>query len=108
MVADPLDALAAALAGEDVEADLRPVVDALRDLDGLVLGVIGGLHAVDDVALAVGGEVGVELDHGGAGSDRVGAIDLDLVVALGAQRRGWLRRAEKTTAGKKTFQCALL
>ncbi len=43
VVADPLDALAAAFAGEDVEANFRPFVDALRDFDGFVLGMIGGL-----------------------------------------------------------------
>jgi len=47
-----------------------------------VLGVVGGRHAVDDVRLAVGGEVGVQLDHGGAGRDRVRAVDLNLVVVL--------------------------
>ena len=79
----------ALLAGEDVEAHLGPVVDALRDFDGLVFGVIGGIDAVDGLTLPVGREVRVQLDHGGAGGYGVGAVDLNLVVALRAQPRTW-------------------
>ena len=43
VVAHPLHAQAALLAGEDVEAHLGPVVDALGNLDGFVFGMIGGL-----------------------------------------------------------------
>ena len=69
-------------AGEEVEAPLRPTVQALRDLDGFVKLMVGGVDAIDDVALALGGEVGVQLDHGGLWCNGVCAIDLDLVVAL--------------------------
>jgi hypothetical protein len=47
MVADPLDALAAAFGSEDVEANFEPVGEAVGDLDGFVLGVVGGIEAVD-------------------------------------------------------------
>ena len=67
MVADPLRAGAALLAGEDVEADFGPVVDALGNFDGLVLGMIGGIDAIDEAFLADGGVVGMELDHRVAG-----------------------------------------
>ncbi len=82
VVADPLDAVAVLPAGEDVEADLGPVVDAFGELEGFVLLVVGGVDAVDGLGLALDGVVGVELDHEGFGSDGVGAVDLDLVVAL--------------------------
>ena len=41
VIAHPLHAGAALLAGEDVEADFRPVVDALGDFDGFVFRVVG-------------------------------------------------------------------
>src|SRR6266849_9862767 len=46
VVADPLHALAAALGGKNIEARLEPVGEAVRDLDGFMLGVVGGEHAV--------------------------------------------------------------
>jgi hypothetical protein len=58
-----------------------------------VLGVVGGIDAVGCIGRAgesfeaVDGEVGVELDHESLRSDRVGAVDLDLVVVLGAEMR---------------------
>ena len=82
VVADPLDTVAVLGAGEDVEAEFGPVVDALSEFEGLVLLVVGGVDAVDGVLLAVRGEVGVDFDHGAFGFDGVGAVDLDLVVAL--------------------------
>ena len=42
VVAHPLHAQPALLAGEDVKANFGPVVDPLRDFDRLVFGVIGG------------------------------------------------------------------
>jgi len=82
VVADPLDAVAILPAGEDVEADLRPVVDAFGELDGFVLLVIGGNDAVDVILLAFGSEVGMELDHKIFVRDGVSTVDLDFVVAL--------------------------
>jgi hypothetical protein len=91
VIANPLHAKAALFAGKNVKANFGPVVDALGDLDGFVFGVISGGHAVDGLAVAVGGEVRVQFDHGAAGSNRLRAVDLNLVVALSA-RLGRLRR----------------
>ena len=95
VVADPLDAVAVLPAGEDVEADLGPVVDALGEFEGFVLLVVGGIDAVDGLRLAFDGEVGVELDHEGFGGDGVGAVDLDLVVALGVRAAAQRMRTER-------------
>jgi hypothetical protein len=84
VVANPLHAVAVLLAGEDVKTDLGPVVDALGEFDGLVLLVVGGIDAIDEVLLAFGGEVGMQLDHEVPGFDGVRSVDLDLIVALGA------------------------
>ena len=46
--ADPLPAAVGLDAGELVEAGLEPLVEAVGDFQGLVDGVIGGQHAVDD------------------------------------------------------------
>ena len=88
VVADPLDALAVALGGEDVEADLGPGGDALSELDGFVLSVVGGEGAIGLEAgageglEAIDGEVAVELDHEHFGRDGFRTIDLDLVIIL--------------------------
>ena len=84
MVTDPLNALAAALRGEDIEADLKPIGEAMSDFDGFVLGVVGGIEAIGDSLGAADSEIAVELDHGVVGLDEVVAIDLDFVVFLGA------------------------
>ena len=94
MVADPLHAVAILPTGENIEADLGPVVDAFGELNGFVLLMIGGNDAVDVILLAFGSEVGMELDHEVFGSDGFGSVDLDLVVALGVRGRG----AEKSEA----------
>ena len=85
MVADPLDAVSVLRTGKNVEADLGPTGDSLGDLDGLVELVVGGVDAVDGFGLAVGGVVGVQLEHGVFGGYCVGAVDLDFVVPLGGE-----------------------
>jgi len=91
VVAYPVIAAAGVIAGEDLEAEFEPVVNALSDFDSFVLGVVGGKGAVvgvDGVGCgleAVDGEVRVELDHGGPGLYGFGAVDLDFVVVLGAE-----------------------
>jgi hypothetical protein len=93
VVADPLVAGLGGVGGKVVEAELGPGGDALGELDGLVLGVVGGIDAVGCIGRAgesfeaVDGEVGVELNHQGLGRDGIGAVDLDLVVVLGAEMR---------------------
>ena len=44
VVSHPLPALALGYGSEDVNAALEPVIEAVGDLDGLVLGVIGGVN----------------------------------------------------------------
>ena len=82
MVAHPLNAIAAALAGENVETHLRPGVDALRDLDGFVLGIIGRCDAVDHVALTLSGKIRMKLNHGASRGHCIRAVDLYLVITL--------------------------
>jgi len=84
VVADPLNALAAALVGKDVEADLEPVGETVGNFDSFVQGVVGGIKAVFDGFGAVDGEIAVELKHGVVGIDEIGAVDLNFVVVLSA------------------------
>jgi hypothetical protein len=106
VIPNPLYALAAAFAGEDVEAYLRPIGDALRDFDGFMFDVVGGIHAGDDVALTAGREVGVEFEHGGAWGNGFGTVDLDFVIALrtGEGDGSYEGKAEDTDSGEKLFQ----
>src|SRR5208283_5499153 len=46
VVADPLIALGAAIAGEHVEPDFEPVVDTLRDFERFVEGMLVGADAI--------------------------------------------------------------
>ena len=57
MISDPLDSVTILLAGEDVEAYLGPTVDALGQLEGLMLLMVGRDHAVDGLGLAGDGVV---------------------------------------------------
>ena len=61
--------------------------------------VVGGIDAVDEVLLALGREVGVEFDHQVFRLDGVGAVDLDLVIALRAS--GGDSREEHKNGGEK-------
>src|SRR5579863_3444836 len=72
-------------AGEDVEAGLKPLVEAVRDLDGFVLGVVGGEHAVDRPLLPGSSEVAVQFHHRDIRLHQVRSVDLYLVIALGAK-----------------------
>src|SRR5207302_3061147 len=79
VIAHPLPSIAGVDAGEDVEAGLEPIGNALGDLDGLVLGAVGGLQAIDYIAFSRDGVVAMQLDHSGLRRDRVGAVDLNFV-----------------------------
>src|ERR1700674_3866578 len=57
VITHPLPAAIRLNAGEDVKAGLEPVVDALRDFHGLMLGMVGGQDAVDCRLAAFSGEV---------------------------------------------------
>ena len=64
MVAHPLPPAAAARAGENVEPSLKPGVNALRDLNGFMPGMIRGRHAIFGDFTSFSGKVAVQLDHG--------------------------------------------
>ncbi len=72
---------------EDVKTALEPVVEAVRDLDRLMLGVIGGVNTVDDCLRSVDGEVAVEFHHRVPGIDQVGPVHLDFVIVLSPAER---------------------
>ena len=82
VVADPLDAVAILLAGEDVETDFGPVVDALCEFQRLVLLMVGWVDSADEVLLPQRSEVGVQLNHQTFRGDGFRAVNLDLVVPL--------------------------
>jgi hypothetical protein len=75
--------VAVLFAREDVEADFRPVVETLGELDRLVLLVVRGINAINGLLLALHGRIRVQFDHQGLRSDRLGPVDLDLVIGLG-------------------------
>jgi hypothetical protein len=87
-------------------ARLKITPDALRDFDDFVFGVVGGLNAIDDVALTIGGEVGVQFEHGGAGCNGFSAVNLDLVIVLriGEGNGGDEGEAEDADGGEKRSQ----
>src|ERR1700678_2774870 len=66
MVADPLPAHPGIRTGEDVETQLEPIVEAVRDFERLVQLVLRRVHTVDDGLTAFEGKVAVKLEHGGA------------------------------------------
>jgi hypothetical protein len=83
VIAYPLISLAVRPnAGEDVKAGLKPIVPALGDFDSFVLLIVRRIGAVGGCFAADGGEVAVQFDHGVAGRDGFGPVDLDLVVTL--------------------------
>jgi hypothetical protein len=73
---------------KEIKAAFEPIIEAMRDLNGLMLGVIGGINAVYDGLRAVDREVAVEFNHGVTGIDQVGAVHLDFVVILSEGKRG--------------------
>ena len=54
----------------------------MGDLDGFVLRMIGGQHAILHSFCAIDREVAVEFDHGVTRLDGLVGIDLDLIVVL--------------------------
>ena len=66
--------------------------------------MIGGLGAVRGLAQPDGGVVRMELDHGGPKGNSLGAVDLDLVVALRASCRG--KHAQQRKGQNKGLQGA--
>ena len=83
VVTDPLPSVAGAGRGENVPADFEPVVEAVRDLQGLVECVLRGQQTVFDGLAPFGGEVAVQFNHGSGPGHSLRAVYLDLVVVLG-------------------------
>jgi len=101
VVADPVNAETAFFGGEDVEADFEPVGKAVSDFDGFVKLVVGGKHAVKGGFGALKSEVAVELDHGMAGFDGVGRVDLNFVVVLRVRKERKNREHNENAKGTK-------
>src|SRR5882762_781181 len=81
---------------EDIEPSLKPAGKPVRDLQSLVLGVIGGKHTIDHGLGSLHGEVAMDLYHRVARRNQVRPVNLDLCVILGAPRSG---RAEDCKQG---------
>jgi hypothetical protein len=82
VIPHPLPALALGYGSENIKAALEPIIEAVRDFDGLTLGVIGGIKAIYDRLRTIDRKVAVELNHGVCRIDQVRSIHLDLIVAL--------------------------
>ena len=57
VIPHPLPALALGYGCEDIETALEPVIKAMGDFDGLMLGVIGGINTIYDRLRAIDREV---------------------------------------------------
>src|SRR5579875_2167118 len=86
VIADPLHSAAILFARENIEAHLHPVIDALRDLQRLVLLVICRIDTLNLVTLAECGEVRMQFHHCAARWNGLGPIDLNFVIALRFER----------------------
>src|SRR5271156_4884475 len=86
VVPDPLHTMPILPAGKNVKAYLRPVGQTLGNLKRLVQLMVGGVHPVDDILLALRSEIGMKLNHGALWLDGSRPIYLNLVIALGTSR----------------------
>ncbi len=93
MVAHPLPSLAGIHRSKDIKSHFEPVVEAVRDLDGFMFGVIGRVYAICDLFAAVNGEIAVQLHHRVARFNRLRAVHLNFVIVLCAGRRGAQQQA---------------
>jgi hypothetical protein len=82
VITHPLPALALGYGSEDVKAALEPVIEAVGDLDGLVLGVISGVNTVDDCLRSIDREVAMEFHHSVSRIGQVRPVHLDFVIVL--------------------------
>jgi len=82
MVADPVPSITGAQTGKDIEPGLKPVIEAVRNLNGLMHCMVRWPYAIIGKFAAGGREISVELDHGGVGINCVCAINLDFIVVL--------------------------
>ena len=89
----PLKRLSGRHRHEPVEPELGPVVEAARDLEGLVDRVVGRTQSVGRSKFAaVDREVRVQLEHRHAAGHGLGSVHLDLVVVLRRAPTPRLRR----------------
>src|ERR1700723_4800859 len=84
MVSYPLHSVSILFAGENVEANLRPVVDSLGQLKSLVLLMVRRINTINNFSLSGDGVVGVQFDHQILWRDRVCSVYLNLIVSLTA------------------------
>jgi hypothetical protein len=87
VITHPLPALAIGYGSKDVKTALEPIVEAVGNLDGLVLGVIRGVNTVDDCLRSIDREVAMEFHHSVSGIDQVRPVHLDFVIVLSAAKR---------------------
>ena len=84
--ADIIQSAAVASAGEDVEAGLEPIVEAVGDLDRLVPCMVRRQCAVLSLLCAFRCEIIMQLDHRDAAGNGFRAVNLDFIIVLGG---GW-------------------
>src|SRR5579859_962549 len=82
MVTHPVPAITRAGTCKDIKAGLKPVIPSLSYFNGFVHGVIRGPDAIHHTFFALSSPVGMEFHHGAVRLDRIGAINLDLIVIL--------------------------
>src|SRR6266705_5098233 len=69
VVAHPLDPISIAMVSEYVKAGFKPVREAMRNLNGFVLGVVGRKNSILSGLAAVDGEIAVQVDDGAGRRD---------------------------------------
>src|SRR5260370_33754600 len=69
VVAHPLDPISIALGGNDVKDGFNPIREAMGNLNGFVLGVVGGKNSILSGLAAVNREIAMQLDHGAVRRD---------------------------------------
>jgi hypothetical protein len=82
VITHPLPALALSYGSEDVKAAFEPVIEAMGDLDRLMLRVVGGINTIYGRLRTIDCEVAMEFNHSVSGIDQVGTVHLDFVVVL--------------------------
>jgi hypothetical protein len=111
VISHPLNTVSILFAGENVEAKFRPIIDPLRQFQGLVLLMIGWVHALKDFSLSGDSVVGMQFDHEVLGWDSVRAIDLNLIVTLSRRNPSNEQEApcnEQQSACTKSFAFLLV
>ena len=88
MIANPFIALTGTGTREDIESCFKPIVPALRNLHRFVQLMFIGENVVDRGLETFKREIAMKLDHSAPSWNRVGPIDLNLVVALPIERHG--------------------